>query len=62
MRKILFGISLILFSIAMCLLGEIGQVSFLRNDFSQFVCVLLPLIGLGMSAWGFFDNDSRKNN
>ena len=57
MKKVLFGIALMLFAIALFLLGEVGHISFLRNDLAQLVCVVLPFVGIGMSAWGFFEKD-----
>lgn len=60
MKKIVFGISLILFGIALFLLDEIGHFSFLRNDFAQLIYVILPFAGLGMSVFGFLEKEKSK--
>jgi len=57
MKKILFGISLILFSIAFCLLGETSHTMWLRNEIAEGIYILLPLIGLGISISGFLEKD-----
>ena len=56
MKKVVLGISVILFGIALCVLAEIGNVAFLRNDFVQLIYVLIPFLGIGLSIWGFLEN------
>ena len=55
MKKIAFGISLILFGIALFLLDEFGHYSFLGNDFTSLVYVIAPFAGIGMSIWGLYE-------
>lgn len=57
MKRMVLGIALILFGIALCLLGEVGHIHFLRNGFAQLIYVILPFVGLGMCVWSFREKD-----
>ncbi|MBQ3591091.1 MAG: hypothetical protein II979_04055 [Clostridia bacterium] len=57
MKKLLLGISMILFGIALCLLAELTHVYFLRNNFGELLCFILPCAGAGISIWGFLEKD-----
>ena len=55
MKKVVFGISLILFGIALFLLDEFGHYSFLDHNFAELVYLITPFAGIGMSVWGLFE-------
>ena len=48
---------MILFGIALCLLAELTHVYFLRNNFGELLCFILPCAGAGISIWGFLEKD-----
>ena len=57
MKKILLGISVILFSMACCLFGEVAHISLFYGDFAELVYVLLSIVGLGLCIVGYFEKD-----
>lgn len=61
MKKILFGITLILFSIAFCLLGETSHTMWLRNELAEVIYIILPLVGLGISISGFLEKEKSRD-
>ena len=59
MKKILFGITLILFGMAFCLLGETSHIMWLRNELAEIFYIILPLVGLGISISGFLEKEDK---
>ncbi len=59
MKKMLFGITLILFSIMLYILGEVEHIDIFYNDFMQLVYIILPFIGLGFSVWGLVKKEEK---
>ena len=57
MKKILFGLTLIAFDITLWLAIGIGKMEF--NTVFQIITLILPIIGLAVSAWGFFDKEDK---
>lgn len=57
MKKILFGIMLILMSMAFVFAEEFMSVLIVDEDIDAIVCVILPIIGFVMSLWGLFEKD-----
>ena len=60
MKKLIFGLTLIIFSMILILLDEVVHVSMFRNDFVAFIYIILPFIGLGMSVWGLIEKENKK--
>ena len=57
MKKILFGIALILMSMALVFVGEFKSIDIGGEDFDAILCTMLPIIGFIMSLWGLFEKD-----
>lgn len=57
MKKILFGIMLILMSIAFVFAEEFMSVLIVDEDIDAIVCVILPMLGFIISLWGLFEKD-----
>lgn len=57
MKKIVFGISLILFSVSLILLGEFGNLLIFGNDVDTFVYAIFSFLGLVISVLGFLEKD-----
>ena len=57
MKKILFGIMLILMSIAFVFAEEFMSVLIVDEDIDAIVCVILPIIGFAISLWGLLEKD-----
>ena len=57
MKKILFGIMLILMSIAFVFAEEFMSVLIVDEDFDAILCTILPLLGFVISLWGLFEKD-----
>lgn len=57
MKKILFGIMLILMSIAFVFAEEFMSVLIVGEDIDAIVCVILPMLGFIISLWGLFEKD-----
>ena len=57
MKKILFGIMLILMSIAFVFAEEFMSVLIIDEDIDAIVCAILPLLGFVISLWGLFEKD-----
>ena len=57
MKKILFGLTLIAFDITLWLAIGIGKMEF--NTVFQIITLILPIIGLAVSAWGLFDKEDK---
>ena len=53
MKKIIFGIALIIFAIWLLVLESIDGI----NVFFQYCAVILPIIGIGFSIWGLFEEE-----
>ena len=61
MKKILFGIALILFSMVLFMLGELALFDFFYNDFVQVIYAVLPFIGLAFSVRGLVEKENKQN-
>ena len=61
MKKILFGIALILFSMFLFMLGELALFDFFYNDFVQVIYAVLPFVGLAFSVWGLVEKENKQN-
>ena len=57
MKKILFGIALILMSMAFVFVGEFANIIIVGEDFDAVLCAILPILGFIMSLWGLFEKD-----
>ena len=57
MKKILFGIAMILMGIAFVFVLEFGNVYIVSEDFDSVLCAVLPIFGFLMSIWGLFEKD-----
>lgn len=57
MKKILFGIVLILFSMSFCIFGEISHIIYFSSELAETIYILFPIIGLIISVWGLFEKD-----
>ena len=56
MKKILFGIALILMGIALVLVGDFTDI-LIDEDLESVMCVILPMLGFVMSVWGLFEKN-----
>ena len=56
MKKMMLGITLILFSIILYIFDEEG-ISYFHNDIVMTIYLILPFIGMGFSIWGFIEKD-----
>ncbi len=56
MKKMLFGITLILFSFVLYMFYE-QDISWFHNDIVLGIYVILPFIGMLFSIWGFVERD-----
>ena len=61
MKKMLFGITLILFSIMLYILGEVEHIDIFYNDFVQMIYLVLPFIGLVFSVWGLVKKEEKTD-
>lgn len=57
MKKILFGIALILMSMAFVFVGEFKNILIVGADFEAVLCAILPILGFIISLWGLFEKD-----
>jgi len=57
MKKILFGIALILMSMAFVFVGEFKNILIVGEDFEAVLCAILPILGFIISLWGLFEKD-----
>lgn len=57
MKKMLFGLTLIIFSIVLFLFDEIAHFSWFHNTVVWFIYIILPFVGLGISIWGLVEKD-----
>lgn len=57
MKKILFGIALILMSMAFVFVGEFANVLIVGEDFEAILSAILPIIGFIMCLWGLVEKD-----
>ena len=57
MKKILFGIALILMSIAFVFVGEFKSILIVGEDFEAILCAILPIFGFIMCLWGLWEKD-----
>ena len=57
MKKILFGIALILMSTAFVFVGEFANVLIVGEDFEAILSAILPIIGFIMCLWGLVEKD-----
>ena len=56
MKKMLFGITLILFSFVLYMFYK-QDISWFHNDIVLGIYVILPFIGMLFSIWGFVERD-----
>jgi len=59
MKKILFGITLILFSIVLYLFSEEGFAMF-YNDIVTGIYIILPFVGMAFAIWGLVEKEDNK--
>ncbi len=57
MKKILFGIMLILMSMAFVFAEEFMYVLIVDEDIDSIVCAILPMLGFVISLWGLLEKD-----
>ena len=57
MKKILFGIVLILMSMAFVFAEEFMSVLIVDEDIDAIICTILPIIGFVISLWGLLEKD-----
>ncbi len=57
MKKMLFGLTLIVFSIVLFIFDEIAHFSLFHNSIVSVIYMILPFIGLGISIWGLVEKD-----
>lgn len=57
MKKILFGIALILMSIAFVFVFEYRNILVVSRNFETMLCSALPFLGFFMCIWGLFERD-----
>ena len=60
MKKMLLGITLIIFSIVLLFFAEVAHFSLFRFEHSSIIYILLPFVGLAMSIWGFIEKEREK--
>ena len=58
MKKILYGLTLIAFSLVL-FTDEIQTLSIFEYGFVQVITVFLPIIGLAIATLGFFDKEDK---
>lgn len=57
MKKMLLGLTLIIFSIVLFLFDEIAHFSLFQNSVVSVIYMILPFVGLVISIWGLVEKD-----
>lgn len=57
MKKQILGVTLILFSIMLYILGEVEHISLFYNDVVRVIYVILPFLGMVFGIWGFVEKE-----
>lgn len=57
MKKMLFGLTLIIFSIVLFLFDEVAHFSLFRFEHLPIIYIILPFVGLAISIWGLLEKD-----
>lgn len=57
MKKMLLGLTLIIFSIVLFLFDEIAHFALFQNSVVSVIYMILPFVGLVISIWGLVEKD-----